>query len=57
MRPLGWQARYSFEEGLRRTVDWYRANEAWWRKRKSEDFWSFYRRTYPGLPTPASNPG
>jgi len=57
VRPLGWQARYSFEEGLRRTVDWYRANEAWWRKRKSEDFWSFYRQTYPGLPTPAINPG
>ena len=52
VRPLGWQARYSFEEGLRRTVDWYRGNEAWWRKRKSEEFWSFYRQAYPGLPTP-----
>ncbi|WP_432560097.1 dTDP-glucose 4,6-dehydratase [Granulicoccus sp. GXG6511] len=29
---LGWQPRYrSFEEGLARTIDWYRANEAWWR--------------------------
>jgi dTDP-glucose 4,6-dehydratase len=28
---LGWRARTSFEDGLRRTVAWYRDNEAWWR--------------------------
>jgi dTDP-glucose 4,6-dehydratase len=30
-RLLGWRARTSFEEGLDRTVTWYRDNEAWWR--------------------------
>jgi dTDP-glucose 4,6-dehydratase len=30
-RLVGWSARTSFEEGLARTVDWYRDNEAWWR--------------------------
>ena len=30
-RLLGWQARTSFADGLERTVDWYRDNEAWWR--------------------------
>ena len=30
-RLLGWRARTSFEEGLDRTVAWYRDNEAWWR--------------------------
>jgi dTDP-glucose 4,6-dehydratase len=30
-RLLGWDARTSFEEGLARTVEWYRDNEAWWR--------------------------
>ena len=30
-RLLGWSARTSFEEGLVRTVAWYRDNEAWWR--------------------------
>jgi dTDP-glucose 4,6-dehydratase len=30
-RLLGWSARTSFEEGLERTVAWYRENEAWWR--------------------------
>jgi dTDP-glucose 4,6-dehydratase len=28
---LGWSARTSFEDGLERTVAWYRDNEAWWR--------------------------
>jgi dTDP-glucose 4,6-dehydratase len=28
---LGWRPRYSdFEPGLAATIDWYRANEAWW---------------------------
>ena len=30
-RLLGWRARTSFEDGLERTVGWYRDNEAWWR--------------------------
>ena len=30
-RELGWSARESFESGLSRTVDWYLANERWWR--------------------------
>ena len=30
-RLLGWQARTSFEDGLERTVEWYRDNDGWWR--------------------------
>jgi dTDP-glucose 4,6-dehydratase len=30
-RLLGWRARTSFDEGLERTVAWYRDNEAWWK--------------------------
>jgi dTDP-glucose 4,6-dehydratase len=30
-RELGWRPRVTFEEGLRRTVDWYLAREDWWR--------------------------
>jgi dTDP-glucose 4,6-dehydratase len=29
-RLVGWTAATSFEEGLARTVEWYRENEAWW---------------------------
>jgi dTDP-glucose 4,6-dehydratase len=30
-RLLNWRARTSFEDGLERTVAWYRENESWWR--------------------------
>ena len=33
---LGWEPRYtSFEDGLAATIDWYRANEDWWRPMKA----------------------
>jgi len=32
---LGWAPQYgSFRDGLAATIDWYRANESWWRPRK-----------------------
>jgi len=32
---LGWRPRYvDFEEGLARTIEWYRAHDAWWRPHK-----------------------
>ena len=30
-RLTGWRARTSFDDGLARTIDWYRENGAWWR--------------------------
>jgi len=29
-RLVDWRARTSFEDGLERTIDWYRRNPAWW---------------------------
>src|SRR5690606_5692339 len=31
---LGWECRYDFEEALKKTVDWYKENENWWRPLK-----------------------
>lgn len=28
---LGWKPTVNFDEGLRKTVEWYKANEPWWR--------------------------
>lgn len=30
-RDLGWRAEESFDSGLSKTIDWYLANEWWWR--------------------------
>ena len=32
---LGWRPSVTVEQGLERTVDWYLANEAWWRPLQS----------------------
>jgi dTDP-glucose 4,6-dehydratase len=45
-RALGWQPAIDFEAGLRETVRWYRANEAWWRPITSGEFREYYRRQY-----------
>ncbi|AUJ31157.1 MAG: dTDP-glucose 4,6-dehydratase [Liquorilactobacillus nagelii] len=31
---LGWKPEYTFERGIKETVDWYRNNETWWRPLK-----------------------
>ena len=54
VRPLGWEPAINFRDGLRTTVEWYRNNEAWWRRRKSDDFWTYYRANYQGLPENAT---
>ena len=38
LRDLGFAAQYTFEEGLSRTVEWYRANQAWWQPLKQDQF-------------------
>jgi dTDP-glucose 4,6-dehydratase len=45
---LGWKPETNFEEGLERTVAWYRENQPWWRRIKDGSFREYYRRTYEG---------
>jgi dTDP-glucose 4,6-dehydratase len=35
---LGWQPRESFETGLRKTVEWYLANRAWWERIRAKGY-------------------
>ena len=30
-KKLSWKQSVSFEEGIARTIEWYKNNEAWWR--------------------------
>ena len=39
-RLLGWRARSSLEDGLERTIAWYRDNEAWWRATQAASVYS-----------------
>lgn len=35
MTELGWRPRYTFETGLRKTVEWYLTNRSWWQRIRS----------------------
>ena len=35
-----------FADGIARTVDWYRANEAWWEPIRSGEYRDYYERQY-----------
>jgi dTDP-glucose 4,6-dehydratase len=48
-RELSWSAEVDFEEGVRRTVAWYREHEGWWRPLKSGEYWDYYKRNYRPL--------
>jgi dTDP-glucose 4,6-dehydratase len=43
---LGWKPLTSFDEGLRRTIEWYRDNPEWWMKIKRGEFKEYYMRQY-----------
>ena len=46
LHALGWRLTTPFGEGLARTIDWYVANEAWWRATRSGDWDAYYERQY-----------
>jgi dTDP-glucose 4,6-dehydratase len=46
MRETGWTAEVPFEDGLRRTIDWYRANPAWIARVKSGEYQKYYAQNY-----------
>ena len=48
LRALGWHNQVGFEEGIARTVDWFRDNEAWWRAIRSGDWDAVLRAAVRG---------
>jgi dTDP-glucose 4,6-dehydratase len=46
LQALGWHAEVRFEEGLARTVEWYRENRWWWEPIRSGVYREYYERHY-----------
>src|SRR5690349_21378532 len=46
MRETGWAPSVDFEDGLARTIDWYRQNAAWVERVKSGEYRNYYARNY-----------
>ncbi len=45
-RVTGWAPAIPFAQGIRQTVDWYRANEGWWKPIRTGEFRAYYERMY-----------
>ena len=43
---LGWRAKTSWEEGLKKTIDWYLKNNDWVEHVKSGEYQDYYKRMY-----------
>ncbi len=46
MEELGWKPSLQFEEGLKKTVDWYLSNEKWMSHVLSGDYAKYYKEQY-----------
>jgi len=45
-KEMSWEPKVSFNEGLKRTINWYVANESWWKKIKSGEYKDYYQKQY-----------
>ncbi len=45
-RELGWLPMISFEEGIRRTIEWYQSNTPWLDRARSGEYRNYYDRHY-----------
>jgi dTDP-glucose 4,6-dehydratase len=43
---LGWQPQVSFKEGIKKTIEWFKKNEQWWRNAKSGEYQKYYNEQY-----------
>ena len=43
---LGWKPLHDFDTWLKKTVEWYKENEDWWREVKSGEYQKYYEKQY-----------
>ncbi|MEA3398531.1 MAG: GDP-mannose 4,6-dehydratase, partial [Patescibacteria group bacterium] len=48
MRELGWKPEINFADGLKKTIEWYSNNTAWWKKIKTGEYLEYYKKQYQG---------
>jgi len=41
-QELGWEPEVSFDEGMKKTVEWYKENEEWWKTVKDGSYQEYY---------------
>jgi len=45
-KELGWKPAFTFEKGMKETVEWYIQNRKWWERIISGEYKEYYRKMY-----------
>lgn len=45
-KELGWEPAVKFDQGLKKTIEWYENNQAWWRNIKNGEYREYYKKQY-----------
>lgn len=45
-KELGWTPKYTFEQGLKETIDWFLENREWWQGIKTGEYLKYYEKNY-----------
>lgn len=45
-KELGWEPIINFDQGLKKTMDWYKNNKVWWQNIKSGEYLEYYKKQY-----------
>ncbi|WFD11391.1 dTDP-glucose 4,6-dehydratase [Tepidibacter hydrothermalis] len=43
---LGWKAKYTFEAGIEKTIQWYLDNKDWWKNIRNKEYIKYYEKIY-----------
>jgi dTDP-glucose 4,6-dehydratase len=43
---LGWNPKYTFESGMKETIEWYQNNRAWWENILSGNYQQYFEKQY-----------
>ena len=45
-KELGWKPQYTFDTGIKQTIDWYLSNQDWWERIISGEYQNYFREMY-----------
>jgi dTDP-glucose 4,6-dehydratase len=46
IRALGWRPEYDFNKAIKKTVEWYKNNQDWWKRIKTGEYLEYYKKQY-----------
>ncbi|MDP3442863.1 MAG: dTDP-glucose 4,6-dehydratase, partial [Ignavibacteria bacterium] len=46
---LGWSAKYTFDSGIKQTIEWYLNNKSWWQNILSGEYKNYFENQYTDL--------